>query len=111
MSDAVRLPMAAKMKERALAAILAQMPADDAKDLTEKLANRVSGAQTLADARTALNPPAQTAAQAQAGAPGQTASATPAAGKPHRAARHAAGAQAAAQQAPAAGAAPPVKAG
>jgi flagellar motility protein MotE (MotC chaperone) len=84
MDDSVRLPMAAKMKERALAAILAQMPAEDAKALTEKLANRVSGAQALADARNALNPPAQPApsqtAQGQktpAAAPGATASADP----------------------------------
>jgi flagellar motility protein MotE (MotC chaperone) len=74
MDDSVRLPMTAKMKERALAAILAQMPVDDAKSLTEKLANRVGGSQSLADARNALNPnaalaPAQ-AAQNKA-APGQ----------------------------------------
>ena len=41
MDDSVRLPMAAKMKERALAAILSQMPPEDAKALTEKLAHRV----------------------------------------------------------------------
>ena len=58
MDDAVRIPLAAKMKERALAAILAQMPAEDAKALTEKLAGRNNGAQTLADARNAINPPA-----------------------------------------------------
>ncbi len=56
--DSVRLPMAAKMKERALAAILAQMPVDDAKNLTEKLAARVSGAQSIAAARNAINPAA-----------------------------------------------------
>jgi flagellar motility protein MotE (MotC chaperone) len=70
MDDTVRIPMAAKMKERALAAILAQMPAEDAKALTEKLANRVAGAQSLTDARNALNPPAQPApAQAAAAKP------------------------------------------
>jgi flagellar motility protein MotE (MotC chaperone) len=77
MSDAVRLPIAAKMKERALAAMLAQMPAEDAKALTEKLANQVAGSQALANARTALNPPAQPA-PAQAAAtppPSQTAQA------------------------------------
>jgi flagellar motility protein MotE (MotC chaperone) len=100
MDDSVRLPMAAKMKERALAAILAQMPADDAKSLTEKLANRVSGAQSLADARNALNPAAAPppAAEAQ-NAPAPTAQANAAAGpakaKPRRA-RKAAPAQAAA---------------
>jgi flagellar motility protein MotE (MotC chaperone) len=58
MDDSVRLPMAAKMKERALSAILAQMPAEDAKALTEKLAHRVNGSKTITDAQTALNPPA-----------------------------------------------------
>lgn len=62
MDDSVRLPMAAKMKERALAAILAQMPPEDAKALTEKLANRLTGAEAVANARNALNP--------QAAAPG-----------------------------------------
>jgi flagellar motility protein MotE (MotC chaperone) len=76
MDDSVRLPMAAKMKERALAAILAQMPADDAKALTEKLANRVSGSQSLADARNALNPAAPPAtAQAAQGAAAKAANA------------------------------------
>ncbi|MGZ8408028.1 MAG: MotE family protein, partial [Caulobacteraceae bacterium] len=40
LSDEVRLPIAAKMKERPLSAILAQMPAQEAKSLTEKLAGR-----------------------------------------------------------------------
>jgi flagellar motility protein MotE (MotC chaperone) len=68
MADSVRLPMAAKMKERALAAILAQMPAEDAKDLTEKLANRVSGSAALAKAQAALNPPPAAPAATQADA-------------------------------------------
>jgi flagellar motility protein MotE (MotC chaperone) len=90
MDDSVRLPMAAKMKERALAAILSQMPAADAKDLTEKLATR--GNQSLAEAKNAVNPnPTPT--------PGQTASAPAAAGAP------APGAQAS-QQAPTTPAAP-----
>jgi flagellar motility protein MotE (MotC chaperone) len=98
MDDSVRLPMAAKMKERALAAILSQMPPEDAKALTEKLANRVSGAQSLAAARNALNPPAQPAAP-------QTAAAAPAvapAAKPARKARRPAAAQAAPAASPAA---------
>jgi flagellar motility protein MotE (MotC chaperone) len=75
MDDSVRLPMAAKMKERALAAILAQMPPEDAKALTEKLANRLTGANAIANARSALDPnaaaqPANAQAQAAA-APGQ----------------------------------------
>jgi flagellar motility protein MotE (MotC chaperone) len=74
MDDSVRLPLAAKMKERALAAILAQMPAEDAKNLTEKLAGRVKNAQSVADARTALNPPADQ----PAAPPAQAADAAPA---------------------------------
>jgi flagellar motility protein MotE (MotC chaperone) len=82
MDDSVRLPMAAKMKERALAAILAQMPADDAKNLTEKLAARVSGAQSIAAARNAINPaapaPTQTAQNQPAPAPAKGAPSQPA---------------------------------
>ncbi len=47
MSDEVRLPIAAKMKDRALAAILGAMSADAAKDLTEKLAKRMQRADGL----------------------------------------------------------------
>jgi flagellar motility protein MotE (MotC chaperone) len=95
MDDQVRLPMAAKMKERALAAILAQMPAEDAKALTEKLANRVQGSQALTNAQAALNPsaapPANATAQndAAAASPADTVPAKPAA-KSRRAARRAA---------------------
>ena len=67
MDDSVRLPMAEKMKERGLAAILAQMPADDAKALTEKMANGGISDAKVADARNALNP-SQTPASAQAAA-------------------------------------------
>jgi flagellar motility protein MotE (MotC chaperone) len=77
MDDSVRLPMAEKMKERGLAAILAQMPADDAKALTEKMANGGISDAKVADARNALNPP-QTAPTA--GDPTKTADA--AAAKP-----------------------------
>ncbi len=48
LDDAVRLPIAAKMKERALSAIIGQMPTTDAKKLTESLARRFTAAQTLA---------------------------------------------------------------
>jgi flagellar motility protein MotE (MotC chaperone) len=41
MSDDVRLPIAAKMKEAKLAAVLGAMGTDQARDLTEKLANRM----------------------------------------------------------------------
>jgi flagellar motility protein MotE (MotC chaperone) len=48
LDDNVRVPIAAKMKDRALAAVMAQMPPTDAKKLTEALARRFSAARTLA---------------------------------------------------------------
>jgi flagellar motility protein MotE (MotC chaperone) len=48
LEDGVRLPIAAKMKERALSAIIGQMPVGDAKKLTESLSHRFAAAQTLA---------------------------------------------------------------
>ena len=48
LEDSVRLPIAAKMKERSLSAIIGQMPPADAKKLTESLAHRFAAAQTLA---------------------------------------------------------------
>ena len=54
--DSVRLPIAAKMKERALSAILGKMAPADAKAVTEKLAQRYES-KALADARSALAPP------------------------------------------------------
>jgi len=70
MSDGVRLPIAAKMKPAILAQVLAAMPAEDAKNLTEKLAHRLDTAKSVLDAKTALNPPATPtpAATAQNGA-------------------------------------------
>jgi flagellar motility protein MotE (MotC chaperone) len=53
LDDSVRLPIAAKMKERALSAILAQMPPPEAKRLTESLSRRFSAAQSLAQKATA----------------------------------------------------------
>ena len=47
MSDDVRLPIAAQMKDRALAAILGAMTPDAARDLTEKLAKRMQQANGL----------------------------------------------------------------
>lgn len=47
MSDEVRLPIAAGMKDRALAAILGAMTPDAARDLTEKLTNRMKAADGL----------------------------------------------------------------
>jgi flagellar motility protein MotE (MotC chaperone) len=48
LSDTVRLPIAAKMKERSLSAILAQMPPAEAKRLTESLAGRFDAARAVA---------------------------------------------------------------
>lgn len=69
LDDAVRLPIAAKMKERTLAAILAQMAPAEAKKLTENLANRYAANAALTAGRAAVAPPAQTAAAPAAGAP------------------------------------------
>jgi flagellar motility protein MotE (MotC chaperone) len=69
LTDDVRLPIAAKMKERALSAMLAKMAPPEAKRLTESLAARyVAQAEAT---RQAINPP-----QAPASAP--AAAATPA---------------------------------
>jgi flagellar motility protein MotE (MotC chaperone) len=70
LDDSVRLPIAAKMKERSLSAILALMPPTDAKKLTESLAKRFAAAQTLAQAAIAqadakAPPPADPKAKAQ----------------------------------------------
>jgi len=74
LDDSVRLPIAAKMKERSLSAILAQMPPAEAKKLTESLAKRFSAARTLAQ-----NGIAQSEAPA---APEATAAADPTKAKP-----------------------------
>jgi flagellar motility protein MotE (MotC chaperone) len=79
MDDSVRLPMTAKMKPATLAAILAAMPAEDAKNLTEKLAHRVDNAKPVLDAKTALNPPAAPPPTATADASPTDSSAPPAA--------------------------------
>ena len=85
LDDSVRLPVAAKMKDKSLSAILAQMSPPDAKVLTEKLAQRMSPADQARDAlaSNSVTPPAPAAGtQASAtppGAPGQ-AKAAPAAG-------------------------------
>ncbi len=65
LDDGVRLKIAAKMKERALSAIMAQMSSADAKKLTEMLARRYSDAQAAATKAAAVAedkaPPAKTA--------------------------------------------------
>jgi flagellar motility protein MotE (MotC chaperone) len=62
LSDEVRLPIAAKMKERLLSAMIAKMTPPEAKRLTESLAARYA-AQASA-ARAAINPPAAPATAA-----------------------------------------------
>lgn len=72
LDDNVRLPIAAKMKERSLSAVLAQMPPAEAKKLTEALAKRFAAAQTLAQNGIAQADPAKAApdaAQADAANP------------------------------------------
>jgi flagellar motility protein MotE (MotC chaperone) len=53
LDDSVRLPIAAKMKERTLSMILAAMAPTDAKTLTEKLASRFVQAKAAAEAKQA----------------------------------------------------------
>ena len=69
LDDSVRLPIAAKMKERTLSMILANMSPNDAKILTERLANRLSS-EAIAKQRAALaaadKPAADLSAQAAA---------------------------------------------
>lgn len=63
--DDVRLPIAAKMKERSLAAVLAQMSPATARDLTEKLSTRMKkadGLQAQLDKAAPATPPAAKAA-------------------------------------------------
>src|SRR5580700_2583167 len=55
LSDQVRLPIAAKMKERVLSAMIAKMPPPEAKRLTESLAARYVA--QAAAARAAISPP------------------------------------------------------
>ena len=68
LDDSVRLPIAAKMGERQLSAIVAQMPPTDAKKLTEGLAKRFTAARTLAQTGIAQADPAMPAPAATADA-------------------------------------------
>jgi flagellar motility protein MotE (MotC chaperone) len=79
LSDEVRLPIAAKMKERTLSAMLAKMSPPEAKRLTESLAAHYVA--QAAAARQAISPPPVQAA-APPPAPTQTAQVTPAATSP-----------------------------
>jgi flagellar motility protein MotE (MotC chaperone) len=71
LDDSVRIPIAAKMKERSLSAIVAQMPAAEAKKLTEALARRYSDVAAAAKAAANDQPPPA------AKAPTRTAAAAP----------------------------------
>ncbi len=91
LDDKVRIPVAAKMKEATLAAVMSAMPTPEAKKLTESLANRYSAAQTLAAAAQAPDPAAAAAAAkaaadpkaaAKPAAPAKAAAAKPAAAPP-----------------------------
>lgn len=76
LDDKVRIPVAAKMKPAALAAILAQMGTAQAKSLSESLARRFSPTQTLQQALEGK--PAPEAAKPPPPPPTQTAAAPPA---------------------------------
>lgn len=56
LDDSVRLPIASKMKERTLAAILAQMPPTEAKQVTEALAKRFTQNAAVLAGKQALAP-------------------------------------------------------
>lgn len=56
MDDSVLIPIASRMKERTLAAILAQMPPAEAKTITEKLAGRYSRNAAILEGRDAVKP-------------------------------------------------------
>ena len=87
LEDRVRLPVAAAMRPRTLAAIMAQMTAPQAKELTEKLAARFQAQQMAARAaaaEAATPPPAATPAAAT---PASTPVAQPAAATATPAAR------------------------
>jgi flagellar motility protein MotE (MotC chaperone) len=74
LADSVRLPIAAKMKERALSAILAQMSPAEAKRLTESLANRFDAARAVAAGADKMGSPASATAPAS---PSKQAAAAP----------------------------------
>jgi flagellar motility protein MotE (MotC chaperone) len=81
MDDSVRLPIAAGMKDRALAAVLGAMAPDAARELTEKLSNRMKaagGLQQQLDKVTGNGPAATAPTPAAAGAKPATPAKTPA---------------------------------
>lgn len=79
LDDSVRLPIAAAMRPRGLSAIMAQMPAPAAKELTEKLARRFQAQQLAARAAaaSAIGNTATTGPTPAASAPAPAAVRTP----------------------------------
>lgn len=70
LADSVRLPVAQAMRPRALAAIMAQMPPAQARELTEKLADRYEAQELAARTQAAVQnepapPPTRTAQAAE----------------------------------------------
>jgi len=92
LEDRVRLPVAAAMRPRTLAAIMAQMTPAQARELTEKLAARFQAQQMAARAvaAEAATPAAQPAPTPAAATPNATPEAAPAAGAAQPRARPAA---------------------
>ena len=84
LEDAVRLPIAAKMKEKSLSAVVGQMTPLEAKKLTESLAHRFSAAQTLAQNATVQASAPAAAATPAAEATGKAANARRPSGKQAR---------------------------
>ncbi|MES2340423.1 MAG: hypothetical protein V4597_01995 [Pseudomonadota bacterium] len=86
LDDSVRLPIAGKMKERALSAIIAAMPPAEAKRLTESLSRRFADARKVAASAdaAATNAAASTPSAQQLAATDPTAekAAAPSAAKP-----------------------------
>ncbi len=81
LDDRVRIPVAAKMKERNLADILSQMPTLEAKKITATLARKLSS-ETLSQADAADPPPGLPPADAVAAKPAAQASSDTPAAKP-----------------------------
>lgn len=84
LDDSVRLPIASRMKERTLAAILAQMPPAEANKITEALARRFTDNAAVLAGKKALDPAAQDVAAAAPtpAAPGAKQAAAPTAKAP-----------------------------
>jgi len=80
LSDDVRLPVAAAMRPRALAAIMAEMEPEAARILTQRLADRYGSQDLAARAAADEGAAASAAAQAPAQTPAQTPTRQPAAG-------------------------------